>query len=166
MTQNGTIVANGFDCGPGTTGVACGGGVSTYGEGAGSGGSVNITAETLQGSGNITANGGNDTEDNSMDSAGGGGRVYISTENNVRPANDGSFSGDFTGTMLALGGESTSANRLAGTGVLAFNFEDTKINQTHGWLVVNENDRVDGTHILEYSEKIGLGKIEYTLEIL
>jgi len=153
---NGDILANGFDCG--SSGADCNSATSGYGEGAGSGGSISLIANGLiKGSGTIQANGGNDTEDTNADSAGGGGRITIMSGNNLKPEEDGTFSGSasltFTGTVEAIGGEGTNSDytntRYAGTGTASYAFLDKTINQIHGWTVIDEKDRRDTTHIID-----------------
>ena len=84
LTNNGIIAARGFGYPLNTENIG----------GAGSGGSVNITAGALAGSGAIDANGGN----NGLYGPGSGGRVKIA----LTGAGEG-FS-NFTGTIEALGG--------------------------------------------------------------
>src|ERR1017187_6689650 len=62
FSNNGVISANG-------------GSISNSGTGAGSGGSVYVQAQTIQGTGTITANGGSNTLPNSIGGGGGGGRI-------------------------------------------------------------------------------------------
>ena len=85
LTVNGAICSRGF-------------GYAQAGEsnigGAGSGGSVNITAGALTGSGSIDANGGN----NSLYGPGSGGRVKVAL------TGQGAVFADFDGTIEALGG--------------------------------------------------------------
>src|SRR3989344_3077093 len=78
--------AQGYGTGPGSVNSRAGGaGYGGSGAGGGSGGSIFITAGTITGSGNITANGGNGGTDSGANSnpggGGGGGRIYISAVN-------------------------------------------------------------------------------------
>ena len=91
LTVDGTIATRGF-------------GYALWGEevvgGAGSGGSVNITAASLAGAGSIDANGGN----NGAYGPGSGGRVKIAL------TGVGATFDAFTGTIQAIGGSMQNAN--------------------------------------------------------
>jgi hypothetical protein len=91
LTVDGTIAARGF-------------GYALWGEevrgGAGSGGSINLTAASLSGAGTIDANGGN----NGVYGPGSGGRVRIAL------TGSGATFDTFAGTIQAIGGSMENAN--------------------------------------------------------
>ena len=91
LTVDGTVATRGF-------------GYALWGEevrgGAGSGGSINITAASLSGAGTIDANGGN----NGVYGPGSGGRVKIAL------TGAGATFDAFTGTVQAIGGAMQNAN--------------------------------------------------------
>ena len=93
LTVDGAIAACGFGYPLNTENIG----------GAGSGGSVNLTAGALEGSGSIAANGGN----NGLYGPGSGGRVKVS----LTGAN--STFADFQGTIEALGGSVQNADQAA-----------------------------------------------------
>ena len=106
LTINGNISANGRD-----------GGGSPFWGGGGSGGSVDITANILEGSGSILANGGSGYGD--LGGGGGGGRITI-----YYNSKDG-----FRGFIQARGGNGFSDGE-SGTIFLKSSTEETSIEET------------------------------------
>ncbi len=114
LSVNGTITANG--------------GSTDYRAGAGSGGSVYLTAFRLAGSGSIRADGGNATGA-SGSAAGGGGRIALYYDNNV-----------FSGTLSAGGGAvgGTAPTRWGGAGTIFTKAAAA----SHGSLLVDNNEGI------------------------
>jgi len=83
LSVGGTMTLNGDITAGGGMGIRNGGSFQDYASGAGSGGSVWLDVDTLEGSGSITANGGTGQEEDDGDSgAGGGGRIAIYYDTN------------------------------------------------------------------------------------
>jgi hypothetical protein len=81
--------------------------------GAGSGGSISITADTITGSGRIHANGGDASPDVASWAAGGGGRLSIAFGSNglspsAMTAHGGAFTGDASLAACLIGASGTT----------------------------------------------------------
>ena len=122
-TVDGAILANGF-------------GWPETGSGAGSGGTVNLTAASLRGVGKIAANGGEDT----LRGSGSGGRIR------VKLTDAAAAFGSFTGTITAYGKAGNVASNLppssAGTVLLQL-AADTAASG----MVVIDNPELTGTDV-------------------
>ncbi|MBI5884120.1 MAG: hypothetical protein HZB91_13575, partial [Elusimicrobia bacterium] len=95
MTLNGLIAADGGN------GVRSG---IPYGSGGGAGGTVNLRAAALAGSGTITANGGSGGSGNNAGGGGGGGRVAIAASNDGSSLNLQADNGAGGGSDATSGG--------------------------------------------------------------
>ncbi|MFC1599893.1 hypothetical protein ACFL3T_02590 [Patescibacteria group bacterium] len=138
-TVNGNILANGMDGDANTTPP---GSPGTPGDAAGSGGSIILNiAESLSGSGDISANGG-DSPDTSaagtpLAESGGGGRVYIEYYDNS----------GYSGTASAYGGaadrDTSGSTNLyyAAPGTVFLKWLNPWANQNDGTLVIDNNNQ-------------------------